>query len=202
MKKFAVSISSAVLFALSGQAFAMPGSAVLADVVARTDARLAAFVPAAADLPQIEAPAPVRTARTVQLTDVTDKYTKNGEVVTSYPAVYPQVPKEENSLIIKVFRFTARDGAERKIEVFLTGGDWMQYALIYFVTNAGPDKNKASAYFMPRLSTPDRENGSVAPEIDPQDTQKVAAFIVNEFLDGNGNLKTGYTSIASATAAD
>jgi len=106
-----------------------------------------------------------------------------------------QVPKEENSLIKRVFGFTAGDGSERKIEVMLTGGDWMQYALIYFITNAGPDKDKVSAYFIPQLSTPDRENGEVPPAIDPNDLQKLADFIVNGFLNADGSVKADYTSV-------
>lgn len=201
MKKFAVSIGSAVLIALSGTAFAMPGSSALSNVIAGTDAQLAPLMLAAADAPQIEAPAPVRSGdATVQLTDVTEKYTMDGEVKTSYPEFYTQVPKEENALLIKVFTFTARDGSERKLEVLFTGGDWMQYGLVYFITNAGADREKVSAYFIARLSTPDKQDGGVAPAIDPHDAQKLAAFITNDFLDGNGDLKAGYTSVASAPA--
>jgi hypothetical protein len=201
MKKYAVSIVSVSLMVLSGRVFAMPGSEAISSVVARTDAQMAALVSSAAELPQIEAPAPVRSdARAVQLTDITDKCTDNGEVKTSYPLFYAQVPKEENALILKVYSFTGRDGAERRIEVLFTGGDWMQYGLVYFITNAGADRNKVSAYFMTQLSTPDKQDGDVAPAVDPHDTQKLVSFITSEFLTQDGNLKTGYTSVVSAPA--
>jgi hypothetical protein len=193
MKKFAVSIGSVILISLAGSAFAMPGSAVLSGVIANTDAQLAPLM-ADAGTADIAVPEPAGAAlSTVKLTDITGRYTTNGEVASSYPEVYAQVPKEENSLIKRVFGFTAGDGSERKIEVMLTGGDWMQYALIYFITNAGPDK--VSAYFIPQLSTPDRENGEVPPAIDPNDLQKLADFIVNGFLNADGSVKADYTSV-------
>jgi len=198
MKKFAV---ICFISMISSAAFAADG-AVLDRVLARTDAGLASMASrAAAD---IQVPEPSRASFAaapagVRLTDITDKCSKDGEVLSSYPEVYAKVPKDENMLVLKVFRFTARDGAERRIEVLLTGGDWMQYALIYVITNAGPDKNTANAYFMPRLSTPDKEEGAVAPEVDPHDAQKLVSFLTGEFLDLRGNVKPGFTSVAAAT---
>jgi hypothetical protein len=199
MKKFAVSIGSVILISLTGAAFAMPGGSALSKVLAATDAQL---VPLAADAVTVEVPVPAGAAlASVKLSDITERYTKDGEVEGSYPAVYAQVHKEENWLIKKVFGFTAPDGSERRIEVMLTGGDWMPYGLIYLITNAGQDKDKASAYFMPQLSTPDHENGEVPPAVDPGNLQQLTSFIVSEFLNPDGSLKPGYTSVATAPAA-
>ena len=53
------------------------------------------------------------------------------------------------------------------------------------------------AYFIKELSTPDREEGAVAPMIDPFDDAKLKEFIINNFLDKNGNVKGGFLEVAS-----
>ena len=133
----------------------------------------------------------------VQLTDITDNCIRNGEVVSAFPAVYKMFQSEENSRIIKVFQFTDAKGIQHRMEVYYTGGDWMQYGLAYIITDAGA-KDQASAYFVNELSTSDRENGAAAPAVNPFEDAKLADFIVNSFLDANGNVKTGLCSVATA----
>ncbi len=177
MKKFAV---LAVIVSLSAPAYA--GGSAFADLVSR------------AGSVEIQAPEPSRAmpVTDLQLADITDKCSVDGEVPTAFPAAYAAIPAEENILVTRVYRFTARDGAERKIEVVITGGDWMQYPFIYFVTNAG---RASAAYFVPALSTSDRENGEVAPEVDFHDEPALRAFILDRFLDRSGVPQTAYTAV-------
>ena len=201
MKKYAKFVLSISLITLPGYAFAQSGVSAdpaLARVIANTDAQFAAALPAAMAL-DVPAPVIVRAAASrIQLTDITDKCTHGDEVVSAYPALYKLFPSEENSRVIKVFRFADSKGAERRIEVYFTGGDWMQYGLTYLITNSGENKNQASAFFVSELSTPDREDGAVAPVVNPFDAGKLSEFIVGDFLDVKGNVKIGLSSVASA----
>ena len=78
----------------------------------------------------------------------------------------------------------------------------MQYGLTYIMTNAGPDKDQDNAYFIGELSTSDREEGAVAPAVNPFDSQKLADFIAADFLDASGKVKAAYTSAAAASAVE
>ena len=208
MKKFAKFISCIAVVTLSGSAFARPNAGGALDaVIANTDAQLASAMSGAIELSRdIAGPEPVaeraEAPHNVRLQDITDKNTVQGEVVTAFPAVYKMIHSEENSRIIKVFRFTDPKGAERKVEVYYTGGDWMQYGLTYIVTNAGPDKDRVNAYFVSELSTSDREEGAVAPAVNPFDSQKLADFLAADFLDAAGNVKAAFSSIAAASAVE
>lgn len=205
MKKFARSLSFLTLVTLAGSAFAQsnPGNAALQAVIANTDAQFAPALNSALERFQAAAlpvPAPERAARAVQLADITEKCTRDGEVVSAYPKIFKALPLEENSRVIKVFSFKDSKGQERRLEVLFTGGDWMQYGLVYFVTNAGPDKGQAAGYFISDLSTPDREEGAVAPKVDPFNARQLTAFIAADFLDASGNVKASFSSAAAVSA--
>lgn len=191
--KFALAVS---LIALSGPAFAQLG------VSARPAlAQLAAAVPAPDQDLTVPAPVIVRAAASrLQLSDITDKCTHGDEVVSAFPSVYKLFPSEENSRIIKVFRYADAKGTEHRIEVYYTGGDWMQYGLTYIITDAGENRTQARAFYINELSTSDRENGEAAPAVDPFDNAQLSAFIVNGFLDANGKVRAGLNSVASAPA--
>lgn len=181
MKKFAV---FCFISLISSAAFAA-GDSAFASLVTRAGS-------VDIQVPAPSAAAPAEDIRAgIQLTDITDKCAVNGEVVSAFPAAFARIPKEENILVTRVYRFTARDGAERKVEIVITGGDWMQYPLIYIVSNAGASA-KAAAYFVPELSTPDRENGEVAPEVDFHDQAALVQFITGRFLDRNGAPQAAY----------
>ncbi|MBU2573311.1 MAG: hypothetical protein KKH28_04460 [Elusimicrobia bacterium] len=205
MKKLAKSITCIILAAASGSAFAQSGvinNSVLENVLAGTDAQLApALNSALGQLPFFTLPAPAMArdgARNRELTDVTEKWTCQGDVISAYPKIYKLFHSEENSRIIKIFHFTDPKGSERRIEVYFTGGDWMQYGLTYFATTAGPSKDQANVYPISDLSTSDPEDGAIAPKSDPFDFKKLADFIINDFLDADGNVKSGFKSIAAA----
>lgn len=171
---------------------------VLRNIIIHTDAQFAPVFNKLLDQDNVfmfSAPAIIPERSTaVSLVDITKVCTSGDEVISAYPKVYTLFNSEENSRIIRVFRFTHRDGSERRIEVYYTGGDWMQYGLTYIVTNAGVDKNLVSAYFVKELSTPDREEGSLPPWIDPFDQdpnspKKLVEFIASDFLGANGNVR-------------
>lgn len=194
--KFALSIS---LISLSGSAFAKTGPVdyALENAISHTDAQLAAVIPAHQDL-DVPEPFIVRaSASRIQLTDITDKCTNNDEVVSAFPSVYKMFPSEENSRIIKVFAYKDAKGTDHRIEVYYTGGDWMQYGLAYIVTDAGENRSQAQAFFINQLSTSDRENGETAPAVNPFDNAQLSDFIVNGFLDAGGKVKPGLNSVAS-----
>jgi hypothetical protein len=206
MKKTVEFIVWTALITLSGSAFAQPdvkNNRVLEDILAHTDAQLALSLGQAMAAQDFTVPAPAdfggeAAAPAIELTDITDKCTRDDEVVSAYPKVYKLFRSAENFRIIKVFNFTDPDGKGRRIEVYFTGEDWMRYGLIYFVTNAGRDKDTAGAYFISALSTPDLENGGTAPVVNPSDTNKLGEFIVTGFLEADGNVKAGFNSVASA----
>ena len=207
MKKLAKFVSCITLVILSGSVFAQSniGESALGSVIAGTDAQLAPEINSAMEQYQaatLPAPSVARVApRRIQLVDITEKCTYQGEVVSAYPGIYKMFQSEENSRIIKVFRFVDPKGTERRIEVYFTGGDWMRYGLIYLVTNTGQNKDQANAYFISDLSTADRESGSIAPGIDPFDSQKLTDFIAADFLDAYGNVRPVFNSIATVAAS-
>ncbi|HAF94816.1 MAG: hypothetical protein A2X34_02550 [Elusimicrobia bacterium GWC2_51_8] len=176
-QKFTVSGGNSTLEAVIDDAYAQPPET--------TNSNMEVFVP----------PVLLAGSRDIWLVDITETCTSEGEVVSAYPAVYKMIVSEENSRILKVFRFTDLEGIERRIEVYFTGGDWMKYGLTYFVTNVGADKGRA--YFINDLSTADRENGRIAPRIDPFDSKKLADFIAADFLDSNGSVKAVFSGLAA-----
>ncbi len=197
MKKFVKLVSFISLVSLSGSAFAKTGP------VSYAFAQLPQAA-SAAKLPVPVVPAPSITMVTpggVGLVDITRNCLKDGEVVSAYPAIYNKIHSEENSRILNVFRIIDSRGVERRLEVYFTGGDWMKYGLVYFVTTAGQNGGQVSAYFMNDLSTPDREEGAVAPNIDPFDHAKLVSYISSDFLDVNGNVKAAFGSSAVASAS-
>jgi len=208
MNKLAKFASCIVVITLSGSVFAQSDiqNSALETVIAGTDAQFAPALSGALDQGRESTfPAPSRpdtgTRKMILLWDITDQCISQYDVVSAYPALYDIIPNEENFRVIKVFRFTDGKGDERRIEVYYTGGDWMQYGLVYFGINAGQNKNQANAYFIGDLSTPDREEGSVAPKIDPFDTQQLADFIVADFLEPDGSVKAAFGIIATAPAS-
>jgi len=202
MKKFAKSVICISLITLAGPAFAKTGPVnyALENAIAHTDAQLAAAIPAAQDL-DVPVPVIVRVpASRIQLADITDKCTHGDQVVSAFPTVYKMFPSEENSRIIKVFAYKDVKGTEHRIEVYYTGGDWMQYGLSYVITDAGENRSLARAFFASQLSTTDRENGEVAPKVNPFDAGALVDFLLNDFLDANGKVKIGLSSVASVPA--
>ena len=205
MKKYVKLVPYIVFVTLSGSAFAQSNlDNSLESVFSRTDAQLASAMnsavaqsqPAAVPVPVLE-----RADRRVQLIDITDKSMQNYEVVSAFPAVYKMFSSRENSRIIKVYTFADGKGGERRVEVYYTGDDWMQYGFTYIITNAGADKDQARAYMADDLSTPDSENGETEPKVNPFDAQKLAEYITNGFLDAAGNVKTSFGSVAAASVS-
>lgn len=183
-----------VLVSLSGSAFAQSAPALgsLAGSAAMAEVRL----------PTVPLPdRPMMSPGGVGLHDITWKCTQNGEVVSAFPAIYRSIPSHENSRIIKVFRVLDSKGEETRLEVYYTGGDWMQYGLVYFVTNAGQRRGLVRAYFMADLSTPDREDGAVAPRVDPFNLEKLVGYISSGFMDAEGNVKAVFGGAAVASAS-
>lgn len=181
-------------------AFAGPstGNDVLNKVIARTDMSNI-FVPKVSETNIPTAvPTPYKVqepSKNVELQDITKECTNGWEIVPTFPKkVYEPILNHENYRIIKVYSYIYPKGDERKVEVWYAGGDWMHYGLVYFVINAGVDKNSVRAYLIKELSTGDLEEGSSAPWIDPLDLdpnspKKLAEFIVSDFLGPNGNVK-------------
>lgn len=196
MKKFVKLVSFISLVSLSGPAFAKTGPVNYA-----FSQLPQASAPAKIQAPAVPAPSiSMLTPGGVGLVDITRNCLKDGEVVSAYPAIYNKIHSEENSRILNVFRIIDSRGVERRLEVYFTGGDWMKYGLVYFVTNAGQNGGQIGAYFMNDLSTPDREEGAVAPNVDPFDHKKLVAYISSDFLDVNANVKAGFSSAAVAAA--
>lgn len=183
-----------VLVSLSGSAFA------------QSDSALGSLAGSAA-MPEVRVPAvpyptkPVLSMGGVGLIDITWKCTQNGEVVSAFPSIYRSIPSHENSRIIKVFRVLNSKGEETRMEVYYTGGDWMQYGLVYFVTNAGQRRGLVRAYFMKDLSTPDLEDGALAPRVDPFNLEKLVDYISSGFMDAEGNVKAVFGGAAVASAS-
>ena len=195
MKKSVKIVSFISLVTLSGSAFAKTGP-----VIPALDQLTPVAPVAAPQAPSVPAPTLYPAdSRGVHLQDITDKCLKDGEVVSAYPGIYPLIHSEENSRILKVFRFTDSKGTDRRVEVYFTGGDWMQYGLTYIVTNAGQNNGQVSAYFIDDLSTPDRQDGSVAPKVNPLDSQQLAGFVSSDLLDADGNVKSAFTSVVAVS---
>ncbi len=197
MKKSVNMFSLIVLVSLSGSAFAQSNfdHSALKSALSLSGAAMADFRAPAVPLPD----RPIMSPGGVGLHDITWKCTQNGEVVSAFPAIYKKIYSEENSRIIRVFRVLDNKGEETRLEVYYTGGDWMQYGFVYFVTNAGQRRGVVSAYFMHDLSTPDREDGAVAPRVDPFDLNKLVGYISNAFMDAEGKVQPvfGSASVAS-----
>lgn len=149
------------------------------------------------------------------LSDVTAQWNYGYEnIISAFPGAYAPISVEENYDIEKIFHFyTAefrRDSVEfkrdinlRRIEVFYTGGDWMEYGFVYFITDAGQVivkdgkteeyyNDEPRAYFIAKLSTPDAENGEVKPEVDFRDANQIRQFILNDFLTPIGTVNPAY----------
>ena len=180
-------------------------TAALEAVLAGTDPALSRAMSAAGEAsPAAAEPKVLVTAMDpdrVYVQDITKDCTVKDEVVSAYPELYELIPREENYLVLKVFRFTDPKGMERRVEVFYTGGDWMRHGMTYFATTAGPDASQARAYYISELSTPDREEGSVPPVISPKDTQRVAGYIAADFLEEDGLVRSSFSSIAAVPLA-
>lgn len=194
MKKSVSMFSLIVLVSLSGSALAQstPAFSSLAGSAAMADFRAPA-------VPQPDRP--IMSPGSVGLHDITWKCTQNGEVVSAFQAIYKKIYSEENSRIIRVFRVLDNKGEETRLEVYYTGGDWMRYGFVYFVTNAGQRRGVVSAYFMKDLSTPDREDGAVAPRVDPFDLNKLVGYISNAFMDAEGKVQPVFGGAAVASAS-
>ncbi len=193
MNKCVKFVSFVSLLAISGSAFAQTGPVFdsLDNAAGQTSRPQAPAVPP----PSVYVPA----AGQVALQDITASCTRDGDVVSAYPGVYKLVHNEENSRVMKVFRFTDASGAERRVEVYYTGGDWMQYGFTYVATNAGAPVGQVRIYFVAALSTPDREEGAVPPQVDPFDGAALQGFLSSRFLDAGGAVRTAFPAEASLT---
>ena len=154
-------------------------------------------------LPQAAQPKAVSAADSlsgqITLEDITKQCTSKDEVVSAFPELYARIPNEENAGIRKVFSFYEngiKDGAKlRRIELFYTGGDWMQYGLTYFITNTGTNDNTPKVYFMNDLSTTDREEGAIAPKVNPFSDTALQDFILARFLDHSGKTRPDFSPL-------
>ncbi|HBA60561.1 MAG TPA: hypothetical protein DCZ92_07040 [Elusimicrobia bacterium] len=195
MKKYIPVICFAIT-ALAGTVSARADGGALVAVLSMTDS---AAQSRAAGLP---VPSLERVGQAqLRLIDITEKCLRDGEVVSAFPAIYTLVHNEENARVIKVFSFVDMKGLERRVEVYYTGGDWMQYGLVYVATNAGGARDRARAYFVQELSTTDREEGAVEPRVDPFDNAGLMKFLAAEFLEASGGVKAGFVSLAEAPAS-
>ena len=143
-------------------------------------------------------------ARGVELEDVSQRWTFRYDIVSAFPEVTATIPREENFRAIKVFQYHQDDVVsvfnERRVEVFYTGGDWMQYGNVYFVTNSPNPRHEitpddSAAYFIKDLSTTDRDDGAVAPAVNPFDDAALKDFIKTKFLDSSGSVAAGFVPV-------
>jgi hypothetical protein len=144
-------------------------------------------------------------ALAVDVADVTAQWTFRYEVISAFPQTVARIPQEENFRAIKVFRYFQGDATnplnERRVEVFYTGGDWMEFGYVYFVANSPNPRHDifadgAAAYFMKDLSTTDREDGAVAPAVNPLDDSALKNFIISKFLDASGAVAPGFVPLS------
>ena len=146
-------------------------------------------------------------AAILRLTDVTRSWIYRYAILSAFPEVYEYIPVEENADIECVYHFKEANLPQtyyqRRIELFYTGGDWMEYGLVYFVTDAeqeipAPGKpihywsDTPRAYFIPELSTTDFEGGEIPPQIDPFDSEQLRKFMRTKFLTGKGWVQPKY----------
>jgi hypothetical protein len=144
-------------------------------------------------------------ALAIDLIDISDNWRFRENLISAFPKTYDLIPKEENANIIRIFRYFQGDASnplnERRVEVFYTGGDWMEFGYTYLVANSpnganGVYADSAGAYFIPDLSTTDREEGSTPPAIDPLDPEALKCFIRDQFLNELGDVKGEFKPLA------
>ncbi len=207
MKKTVKLASCVSLFVLFGAAFARAerSEPILNTIIANTDPQFASELNRAGGQYQdiaVPAPAaPISGSGAIRIEDITEQCVSNFEVVSAYPGLYRIIPNEENMRIIKVFRLKDARGDERRLEVYYTGGDWMQYGYAYFGINAERKEDRADAYLIGELSTTDTERGAVPPAVNPFDYQRLTAFISANFLGADGNVKAAFRSVVSASVS-
>ncbi len=146
------------------------------------------------------------TAQAIELNDVSQNWMFRGNLVSAFPQYYDLIPKEENANIIRIFHYFQGDVSnplnERRIEVFYTGGDWMEFGYTYLVTNSPNARHRiypdnAGAYFIQELSTTDREDGAMAPMVDPLDPEAIKCFIRDRFLTEYGDVREGLKPLSA-----
>ena len=148
--------------------------------------------------------AAAKAAGKIKLWNVTKDWTFQWTAISAFPWAYDKIPVEENNDVYWIFHYY-ESGKEivfkkRRVEFYYTGGDWMQYGNTYFVTNAeGPNaySDNPRAYLISDLSTPDKENGAVAPKVDPFDTPKLEDYILNSFLDEDGKVRPEFQPLGA-----
>ncbi|MEY4631658.1 MAG: hypothetical protein RIQ81_1778 [Pseudomonadota bacterium] len=142
----------------------------------------------------------------IVVSDVTTQWVYRWEVISAFPRFYDRIPREENADIIRVFKVTKRTEStgfpdtsvpfERRVEVFYTGGDWMEFGFTYFVTDAHNPHHGGGAYggayFISDMSTTDREEGAEPPKVDPLNPATLASYISTNFLDASGEVKATF----------
>ena len=140
----------------------------------------------------------INCAFALDLRDVSKDWTFRSQIVSAFPSAYSVIPKEENANVIRVIHYFQGDQNdifnERRIEIFYTGGDWMEFGMTYFIANSPNPKfrvypDESAAYFIGNLSTPDLEEGSIPPLFDPLDPAALQQYILEKFLDANGNVR-------------
>ena len=139
------------------------------------------------------------SATDINIKEVTKNWTYKGLAISAFPGADKKIPHEENYDIRDVFHYYAPGMSNlARIEVICTGGDWMKYGMVYFVTDAPSAANPygdPKAYFIESLSTADKENGSKAPKFNPLNKQELESYILNHFLDAGGRIKPGFKSL-------
>ena len=129
-------------------------------------------------------------ANTSSLKDVTKAWTFRNDVISAFPMAIRNIKDlRENYLVFKVFSTSDKFNKEVRLEVFYTGDDAEYYPQFYILTNASENTSWASssrgkAYYLPKLSSPDREFGDVPPELDPFliTIEDLKSYILEEFL--------------------
>jgi hypothetical protein len=144
---------------------------------------------------------PCANAAAPNLADVSESWIYGYDIVSAFPWVYNTIPTEENADIDFIYHF--QEGGyvhpfyQRRVEIFYTGGDWMQYGLVYFITDAQQEitvKGKVihywpdgpRAYFIPEMSTTDFEGGEIPPRIDPFNAAQRITYLRYTFLNNKG----------------
>ena len=129
--------------------------------------------------------------------------------------------QHENTGINRIFEFRVSDQKEpmniRRVEVHFSGGDWMTYPLIYFLTDAEQIRvingkpvgyypggapyrrhyDDPRAYFIKDLSTSDFENGEIPPVLDifRVSNKEIIKYIKTKFLTKDGMVQGSFVPV-------
>jgi len=168
----------------------------------------------------------------VKLEDVTKRFTyRYYNVLSAFPKIYKHIPKEENTERVHIAQFQGKDRKQktdssdyykRRIELFFSGGDWMNHVRVFLVTDAAQVMEKdgkpllysdgrmrtrsagsARAYYVLDLSTSDYENGKTPPKVDLWkgdegfSAKRTMEYYRTTFLDKNGWVKPQFVPLCN-----